>query len=309
MYCFIVNPHCRSGKGKRVWEAVERILKRESVLYESYQTEKKGDARRFAQMLTQCCQEPRVIVAVGGDGTMNEVLDGLNFSPMITVGYIPAGSGNDLARSLGFSGRPGKCLRRILASRQYKLLDYGVLTMGRQGEHRRFAVSAGIGMDAEVCQEAGNRGKRRLFDHLKQSRLVYGLMGIKLLKKTKGMRGYVVLDGVKKIEFNYIYFMSAHIHPFEGGGFRLAPCADGSDGMLNVCVVSHASRIRLFKTLALAFLSRKKRGKGKGIRTYECREAVFHLENPALVHADGEVCGEWNEIQVECIGRQIRMIV
>ena len=308
MYFFIVNPHCQSGRGKRIWGILEHVLKRENIEYESYLTERPGDARKFARKLTRCCQEPRVIVTVGGDGTMNEVLDGLLPGPMITLGYIPAGSGNDLGRSLGFSRLQVRCLRRILFSPTIRLLDYGVLTIGDKGEHRRFMVSSGIGMDAEVCCMVRENSDPSLLKKMGLGRLEYAAAGLMLLRKTRPVKGYVILDRVKKIEFNHIFFISAHIHPFEGGGFCLAPDASGSDGKLRVCVVSNERRRRILRMLISIFFKRRKKRR-KGIRVYECREALFHLDRPAAVHADGEDCGEWNEFQVECIPRQIRMIV
>ena len=100
MYYFIINPNARCGRGKNVWKKLERILERENAQYQAYITEKPGDAKVFARKLTEGCREPHVIVAVGGDGTVNEILDGLSFCSPVTLGYIPAGSGNDLARSL-----------------------------------------------------------------------------------------------------------------------------------------------------------------------------------------------------------------
>ena len=260
MYFFIVNPHCQSGRGKRIWGILEHVLKRENIEYESYLTERPGDARKFARKLTRCCQEPRVIVTVGGDGTMNEVLDGLLPGPMITL---------------------------------------GVLTIGDKGEHRRFMVSSGIGMDAEVCCMVRENSDPSLLKKMGLGRLEYAAAGLMLLRKTRPVKGYVILDRVKKIEFNHIFFISAHIHPFEGGGFCLAPDASGSDGKLRVCVVSNERRRRILRMLISIFF--------KGL--YPLAHFQDRERDPAAVHADGEDCGEWNEFQVECIPRQIRMIV
>lgn len=169
-------------------------------------------------------------------------------------------------------------------------------------------VSSGIGMDAEVCCMVRENSDPSLLKKMGLGRLEYAAAGLMLLRKTRPVKGYVILDRVKKIEFNHIFFISAHIHPFEGGGFCLAPDASGSDGKLRVCVVSNERRRRILRMLISIFLKRRKKRR-KGIRVYECREALFHLDRPAAVHADGEDCGEWNEFQVECIPRQIRMIV
>lgn len=119
-------------------------------------------------------------------------------------------------------------------------------------------------------------------------------------------RGYIVLDGVKRVEFNNILFISCHIQPSEGGGFVFAPKADGKDGLMNICVVSHSNRMKLIPLLLGAMTGRKKRY--KGTRTYECREVKIHTDAPLPVHVDGEVCGNVNDIQAECIPRKVRMM-
>ena len=145
MYYFIINPHSRSGYGFKVWKRIEKLLKLECVEYRAFLTERPGQAAEYADQLTKGCQEPRIIVVVGGDGTVNEVLDGLSFCNTITLGYIPTGSGNDLARSLRLPRSPRKCLKKVLRPKYHKLMDYGVVTYGDDVvKHRRFAVSAAL---------------------------------------------------------------------------------------------------------------------------------------------------------------------
>ncbi|MDO5415617.1 MAG: YegS/Rv2252/BmrU family lipid kinase [Lachnospiraceae bacterium] len=307
MYFFIVNPNSRCGWGEKVWKKLKKLLEQKAVEYECYLTEKAGDASMLARSLTEGVREPRVIVVVGGDGTFNEVLDGLAFGGMITLGYIPAGSGNDLARSLKLPSNPVKGLKRILSPKHHQLLDYGVITFGKEAEHRRFAVSSGIGMDAAVCSNLLESPTRKRLNRVHLGKLSYIVIGIKQLILARPSKGCLILDGVKKVEFNHICFISVHIHPFEGGGFLFAPKADYKDGMLSVCVVSQKNKLKLIPILLSALLKEKKRK--KGVRIYDCREASFHVENPMPVHADGEICGTWTDIQAECIERKIRMIV
>lgn len=115
MYNFIVNPKAGSGKGLKIWKAIARYMDSHNIEYEVFLTEGIGDARTAARRLTDSHDEPRYIIAVGGDGTMNEVLDGVSFHGPLSLGYIPAGSGNDLARSLRMPGRTIKCLKKQLA--------------------------------------------------------------------------------------------------------------------------------------------------------------------------------------------------
>ena len=72
MYSFIVNPNASGGRGERIWRRLEKQLKHLGVPYEAFVTEKTGDARRLACDLTEHQREPRILIAVGGDGTVSE---------------------------------------------------------------------------------------------------------------------------------------------------------------------------------------------------------------------------------------------
>ena len=308
MHYFIVNPRSKGGKGEQVWGKLEKLLNAWKIEYECYKTEKPGDARTFARELTEGIKEPRIIVAVGGDGTVNEILDGLCFCGPVTFGYVPAGSGNDLARSLRLPKSPKKCLKKILYPKYHKQLDYGVVSYGDDIiSHRRFCVSAGIGMDAEVCHNVLYAKSKKIFNKIHVGRLAYIFIGLKQLIPAKPSKGYLVLDGVKKVEFNHIYFISAHIHPYEGGGFKFAPKADPSDGLLTICVASFKEKKNLIPVVLSAYLGQK--NLRKGLKTYECREARIHVDRPMAVHADGESCLCQDDIQVQCIEKKLRVIV
>ena len=104
MFYFIVNPRARSGQGINIWEKAEEILSAKNTEYEVYFTKYTGHARELAMQISMLSL-PCTLTVLGGDGTLNEVIDGLarrDFSH-ITLGYIPTGSGNDFARGLGIS--------------------------------------------------------------------------------------------------------------------------------------------------------------------------------------------------------------
>ena len=308
MYYFIVNPNSRSGKGKKIWKRLEKQLDHAGAEYEAHLTEKPGDAAEMASRLTDGCKDPRIIVAMGGDGTVNEVLNGLAFCGPITLGYIPTGSGNDLARSLKLPRRPGRCLKKILNPRYHKLLDYGVLSYGREEvAHRRFVVSAGTGFDAAICHNLLYSKTKVVLNKLHLGKLSYILVGLKQLIIARPTKGYILLDGVKKVEFNHIYFISAHIHAYEGGGFKFAPKADPADGMLDICIVHNASKRKLIPILINAFLGGHRNY--SGVRHYTCREAEIHTDKTMPVHVDGESCYCQNDLQLRCIEKKIRLIV
>ncbi len=307
MYHFIINPNASGGKGSKVWQRVEKELSRRGIEYEAYLTRESGDAKKKAAELTDGRKEPFTIVAVGGDGTVNEVVDGLLSSGPVTLGYVPAGSGNDLARSLRLPKKPEKCLQKILNAGNRKLLDYGIIAYGERSGHRRFMVSSGIGMDAAVCEEIHRLRAKKGIGKVHLNRWRYLVIGVRQLWKAKPVKGYLLLDGTKKVEFDHIYFVSAHIHPYEGGGFKFAPDADPCDGKLTLRVI-HQDRKLLLVPILLGAL-RGSRKNYRGSRIYSCQEAEIHVERPMPVHMDGESCMRQQEIQLRCIPRKVRMIV
>ena len=308
-YSFIVNPNASGKRGEKIWRKLEKQLKHLGVQYEAFLTEKAGDARKWAAELTEHQRESKILIVVGGDGTASEVLDGISFCGPLTFGYIPTDSGNDLARSMKLPKNPSICLKKILNPRYHKLLDYGVLSYG-EGEsltHRRFLISAGIGMDAMVCQDLLHFRMRKVLSRVGLGKFGYLLMGIKRLAFTKPIKGYLVLDGIQKVEFNHIYFVAVHNQPYEGGGFRFAANADPYDGKLNVCVIHSANRMRVLNLLAGAFFGIKK--EKNRIRCYVCEEVRVHVEQPLAIHADGEECPAERDMTVRCIPQKLRVIV
>ena len=211
MYYFIINPASQSDRGYKIWKKIEQRLVRDGVEYQAYLTEYAGQATEYARKLTSHCKEARVIVVVGGDGTMNEVVDGIVSCDMVTLGYIPVGTGSDLARGLRLSRRPMRGLRRIFKARRIRQIDYGVIAYGDDVlRHRRFIVSAGIGLDAEVCQHMQHSAIKNICNRIHLRRLSYRILGFIQYLKAKPIRGYILLDGTRR---NLIIFILS-VHRF-----------------------------------------------------------------------------------------------
>ena len=104
-YHFIVNPKSRSGMGEMIWTMIEPELKKRRVDYQRYLTEKRRHAEKIAAGITADEQE-HMIVVLGGDGTVNEVINGIRIPEKVTLGYIPIGSSNDFARGLNIPKDP-----------------------------------------------------------------------------------------------------------------------------------------------------------------------------------------------------------
>lgn len=306
MYYFIINPNSCCGRGTHVWKKVEAALNSSDVEYRAFLTEKPGDARMFAKDLTEGCRESCIIVAVGGDGTVNEILDGISCCGSVTLGYIPAGVGNELAKSLKLPKNPVRCLKKILHPQYFKLMDYGVLSYGKETlSHRRFLFSAGMGMDAAVCHNILFSRSKGIFHKLHIGKLSYLFMGMRQLIVAKPSKGYILLDGVRKVEFNHAYFVSVHMKPSD----REKTGSDTSyeDGQLAVCIMNKRKKRKLIPVMLNSLTGKK--FYYKGIRFYFCGEVEIHTEQPMAVHADGESCFCQKDVQIRCIGKQLRMIV
>lgn len=308
MYYFIVNPNSRSGKGHSIWQRLQKKLDEEKIAYEVFLTERPGHARELAASLSADAKEDKILVAVGGDGTLNEVVNGLHVSSHITLGYIATGSGNDFSRGMKLPKRSEKSLERIIHPRYFRFLDYGVVSCDTCDiNHRRFIVSSGIGYDAAVCEKINVSLFKKILCHLHLSKLSYISIGAQCLFRMKPANGYLLLDGERKISLKDAAFVSTHIHRYEGGGFKFAPKADPCDGYFDVCVMSHTNRIKLIPALVLALFGLH--SACSIVRIYRCHDLSIHMNAPATVHADGELLGHHSDISLSCRSKQLRFIV
>ena len=128
-YQFIVNPKARSGRGARVWEDLKQILENDGIDFEARCTEYAGQAEEFAAEMTADGEE-HLIVALGGDGTVNEVINGILDCSKVVFGYIPTGSGNDFTRALKIPTDPQKAWESIRRRAQERKMDLGVIECG-----------------------------------------------------------------------------------------------------------------------------------------------------------------------------------
>jgi len=311
MLYFIVNPNAGGAKGYQIWKAAENRLQKLKVPYKVYVTAGRQDAVRIAREISfndDAREDEKTIVAVGGDGTFNEVLNGLNISDKITLSYIPTGSGNDLARGLGLSNNVIKCIDNILSRKNIIEMDYGVLTFGdNEVVNRRFAVSAGVGYDAAVCVAIEKCGARGRLSKIKLQKQAYLLIGAMEILKTKTSRGYLILDETRKIEFNDIAFISAHNHVTEGGGKKFAPQADFQDGLLSLCIMHSKSKAQFAKILAKGIAGNHP--KEQGVRTLDCKSVRIHMYQPMPIHTDGEVFPPQKDIEIQCVERKLKIII
>ena len=143
MYYFIVNYTGGGGKARKTWNRVHDLLKDKKIEYKAYVTKYPGHAGELAAKISEMDDEDIRLVVVGGDGSINEVLNGITDFERIRFGVIPTGSGNDFARGLGITKDPDQALDNILSSVEGRTIDLGVVTT-ESGIRRIFGISCGI---------------------------------------------------------------------------------------------------------------------------------------------------------------------
>lgn len=298
MYHIIINPASRSGKGLKIWkEQIEPALLRGNVSYHPYFSRKSGDVARIAGEIMSSAEAPVSLIILGGDGTVNEALHGIPDPSVVTIGYIPTGSSNDLARDLGIPTVPTAALDLILNSGRRRSMDLGIVSYP-DGETRHFAVSCGIGFDAAVCEEALRSRIKKFLNKLGLGKLTYLGIALKQLFATKAISAKLILDDQPPIDIGSILFTACMIHRFEGGGFMFCPDADATDGMLDLCAAGDLSKLFVLFALPTAFQG--KHFRFRGITPYRAKQVTIETASPLWVQTDGEVTRKSSRITVSC---------
>lgn len=308
MYHFIINPKSCSGKGIRYWWIVKAKLDELKVTYNAAFTQHMGHATEIAEEICNKYEGIKNIVVLGGDGTVNEVLNGISDFKDVLLGYIPSGSSNDLARSLKIPKDPLLALANILKPTNFRYLDLGIMNFPDNDiKPRVFACSSGIGYDANVCHEVQITPLKKKFNHFKAGKFIYFAIAIKQVLVVKPSDGTVIIDGMKKISYSNVLMVSPMIHKYEGGGIKMAPAANPTDGKLSICLVHGISRLKMICLLPTILIGKHIRF--KGIETFNCSTIEITLKDITSVHTDGEIPAVCSHIEVNCLPKQIRMIL
>lgn len=292
----IANPAAHSGRGAAAADFVERFFSTFSAAaprFEMYRTGAPLDATRKAAEAAAF----DTVIALGGDGVIHEVVNGLmrideHRRPALAV--IPMGSGNDFARTLGATfNDPDRALSEIMRGRR-QCLDLGrVVADG--GEPVYFAETLSFGLDAAIALDTSDRRARGTNQ---EGAGLFTTSGVKLLLQSRGGWSYrAVVDGEEMSGTSVIF--AVQNGPTYGGGFRIAPAASPTDGLLDVCLSTKAPGVP--RSLALFGLARFGRHVGSRImRSLTARRIGIGFDSDEVpCQVDGErLVGSSFEIEV-----------
>jgi diacylglycerol kinase (ATP) len=288
---FIVNPKAGNGKAMSIWSKIEKKLAIEEVSYTPFYTEKSGHAKQLAKQIVENSEQKSInLIVLGGDGTINEVINGIgNDVSKVRLGVIPGGSGNDFSRGFKIPRDPKAAFSFLL--KQIKgdspTFDLGKIEFEAGREHF-FINSTGAGFDALISYEANHSKWKGLLNRLSLGQLVYVIILLKNLFSYKCSTVELSIDG-KKHSFPDTWFVTVSNQPYYGGGMKIAPFAVPKDGKLNVTVVSQLSRIKLLLVFISVFWG--KHIKFKEVHTFLAQQVSIYSQEPIYVHSDGEHIG------------------
>ena len=133
------------------------------------------------------------------------------------------------------------------------------------------------------------------------------VIGLKQLFLAKPVKGYIVFDGVKRVEFHHIYFITFHVCEDDKKKKKNSSEHGENDGGKMRVFVAHSSRKSKMVPILMDVIMGVRK-KERGVRIFECSEASVHLSRPLAVHVDGESCMCQQDMEIRCIPKRIRMI-
>ncbi|BDI33152.1 lipid kinase [Capsulimonas corticalis] len=273
----IVNPTAGRGEAGKQVPAIRRLLDSDSADWVWLYTKARGDAESMAR--EAAAGGAKIVVAVGGDGTLHEVANGL-LGTQTTLGLIPFGTGNDLARSLNLFGNLEVACRAVTHGRILHL-DVGVIEGAGFDGPRHFLVIAGTGFDARTAQTVNNGVKWIAGAPAYVIGAVKTLMGFSPFALT------LTADGEKRE--TRAMFVSVANAETTGGGMKIAPGAKVDDGQFDICLVGAVSKLTLLHQLTKVFDGAHVRH--PAVTILRASEITLEADPPQPLLIDGEVLG------------------
>lgn len=298
---FIINGASGNGRAKDIWKDLKAYLDKEGLLYEFFFTERVGHATELAKEITDTEEEVLMFV-MGGDGTLNEALNGIvNFEKTYYC-PLPTGSANDFVKGIGLQGNALEIMTRAINSSEVKLLDIGQVVY--DGGCRRFGVSAGIGVDAYVCLQALDSKLKKVLNKINLGSATYGLLTVGDIFTMPLANAVIDADGELTSIKNCI-FAAAMNCPAEGGGIPMVPYARADSGHLSAFVAHDIARAKCFSLLP--FLVAGKHTNKKGFDFINFEKMSIKMDKPMCVHADGEHVGFLENVEFQCLPQILKV--
>ena len=281
----IVNPSAGRGRAARVRDAVESYWRQQGVTAEFYAAASREEVRR--RSADAAAAGYSCVVALGGDGTAHDVINGLAGTDTV-VGILPAGGGNDLARALGLPLDPLEAAHALLHA-PARRIDLLRLTLAG-GRTCLYAGAGGAGIDAEAAR-LGNTRFRRVPGVAR-----YLAAAIAAFHESRPLEVTLQADGATR-NFRALLVAVAN-SPSYGSGVIIAPEARIDDGWMDLAIVAPLDWSHVLDGLLLALRNGDIRW--PEMHRLRARKLRLQTDRPAIFHGDGEVLGE-TPVEIEVL--------
>lgn len=260
-----------------LWKSTAARLEQLGVRVEVAVSAYAGHARELARALSGC---PDPVVAVGGDGTFNEVVNGLMGGSGARLALVPGGTGNDFARALELPRSP-EALARAITQPTPRRLDIGLVEAAGMERGRYFALNVTVGFSAEVTRRVA------AMPRLCPGTCIYLMSLLVSLWSWRSREGELSVDGQPR-SIQRLFNLNVANTKYYGGGMYSAPGADPADGLLDVV------SMEIGRLAALAALPENYNGHFERVPgVWQGRGREFEVRSPAplVVQCDGDVVG------------------
>ena len=281
IYHFILNP--KSGRPRRhrnIESLIKSACKKKQLSYHIYYTTCPGDATEYVCSMIRISQERQRFICIGGDGTLNEIVNSAPCNNNVEFGVIPYGSGNDFVRN--FTNK--ELFYNIDAQ-----IDGAPISLDLIKYNDAYCINmVNIGFDCAVARQASKIKKNKLFS----PSLSYKLGLVKVFFGKIGTQMRIIFDDGEVID-NFFTLTAIGNGKFCGGGFKAAPKAKMDDGLMDICVIKKISH---FKLLQLVNCYKK----GTYLENKKALEIIYHkriphfrieFNHPEPICIDGEIKG------------------
>ncbi len=293
----IVNPAAGKGAGRKLQQRLLAELRRRNMQHDVRVTGGPGDAMALARSAVSS-----VVVAVGGDGTVNEVANGLLGSSKV-LAVIPTGSGNDFIKSIGVPHAVNEAVDCLSAGTVAKV-DVGTVrcterSASSNSSHRCFVNGVGVGFDAAVAARTSE------ITYLRGTAL-YVMAVFQTLGKYRAPLFDIAVDEHRQRTRNLLVAIGNG--RCAGGGFYLTPDAEVSDGLLDVSLIDDLPLHKILRLMPK--MMRANHHDLEGVNSMRGKNISLSAETPFFVHADGEVIGRSvTQVDIEIRPQELEVIV
>jgi YegS/Rv2252/BmrU family lipid kinase len=298
----IVNMAAGGGKTKKDWPLIAQILQREGIPYEPFFTDRRLHASIIAR--NKIKEGYSKIIVVGGDGTMNEVINGV-FSQKhvhtteVILGMISVGTGNDWARTFNIPSDYEGAVRTIKQQKTF-IQDAGLVHYLKNGKawKRYFINIAGLGFGARVVERA-NRSKEKG----KSSPFLYFYNIFYSLLQYRSRKAIIEIDGTA---FNRkVFLLNVGIGKYNGGGMLPVPHAVVDDGLYSITLIKKIGKLNVLANIKKLYNGTI--ANHSKVETYMARSVQINDSSKLKIETDGESLGH-GPVSFEIIPRSVRVI-